>query len=112
MIIDYLKELILQNFGFSPTKEQGKVVDSLCEFILSKNQAGVFVPRGFPGPGKTSLVGALVKTMEQLPHIHRQRLYILIKLQHDEECALYSRRGFNDFKRRPVRLHLWNGETS
>lgn len=66
MIIDYLKELILQNFGFSPTKEQGKVVDSLCEFILSKNQDGVFVLRGFAGTGKTSLVGAIVKTMELL----------------------------------------------
>ena len=56
----------LTKLGFSPTKEQGKVVDSLCEFILSKNQDGVFVLRGFAGTGKTSLVGALVKTMEQL----------------------------------------------
>lgn len=66
MIIDYLKELILQNFGFSPTKEQAEIVDSLCKFILTSTQDDVFILRGFAGTGKTSIVGALVKTMEQL----------------------------------------------
>ncbi|MBQ0047831.1 MAG: AAA family ATPase [Prevotellaceae bacterium] len=66
MIKDYFKELILQNFGFPPTIQQSEVIDSLVDFILSTDADSVFVLRGFAGTGKTSLVSALVKTMEQL----------------------------------------------
>ena len=66
MINDYLKDLILHHFGLKPTHDQAKVIDSLCEFILSPDADSVFILRGFAGTGKTSLVSALVKTMEQL----------------------------------------------
>ena len=65
MIKEYLKEVILQNFGLKPTTDQAKVVDLLCDFILSPNNDSVFIMRGFAGTGKTSLMSALVKTMEQ-----------------------------------------------
>ena len=66
MLIDYLKDLILHHFGLKPTNDQTKVIDSLCQFILSPEADTVFILRGFAGTGKTSLVSALVKTMEQL----------------------------------------------
>ena len=73
MIIDYFKELILNNFGHNPTSQQQEVVEALAEFILrepatdaSHSNADVFILRGYAGTGKTSLVSALVKTMEQL----------------------------------------------
>ena len=66
MINDYLKELILHHFGLKPTQDQAKVIDSLCDFILTPDADSVFILRGFAGTGKTSLVSALVKTMEQL----------------------------------------------
>ena len=66
MINDYLKELILQNFGLKPTTDQEKVIESLCLFILSPDANSIFLLRGFAGTGKTSLVSALVKTMKQL----------------------------------------------
>ena len=66
MINDYLKELILQNFGLKPTTDQAKVIESLCQFILSPDANSIFLLRGFAGTGKTSLVSALVKTMKQL----------------------------------------------
>ena len=66
MINDYLKELILQNFGLKPTTDQEKVIESLCQFILSPDANSIFLLRGFAGTGKTSLVSALVKTMKQL----------------------------------------------
>ena len=66
MIKDYLKEVILQNFGLKPTTDQTKVIDLLCDFILSTDNDSVFILRGFAGTGKTSLMSALVKTMEQL----------------------------------------------
>jgi len=66
MIKDYLKDLILHHFGLKPTEDQSKVIDSLCQFILTPDADSVFILRGFAGTGKTSLVSALVKTMEQL----------------------------------------------
>ena len=80
MIFDYFRELILNNFGHNPTTQQQEVVEALAEFILretdseasadkqklSARNADVFILRGYAGTGKTSLVSALVKTMEQL----------------------------------------------
>jgi len=66
MINDYLEEQLLHNFGFTPTIEQAEVVKLLAEFILSPSADSVFVLKGFAGTGKTSLVSALVKTMEQI----------------------------------------------
>ena len=77
MINDYLKELILQNFGLKPTTDQEKVIESLCQFILSPDANSIFLLRGFAGTGKTSLVSALVKTMKQL----------------DRECTLMAPTG-------------------
>lgn len=77
MIKDYLKDLILHNFGFKPTIQQAEVVDSVCDFILSPNSDEVFLLRGFAGTGKTSLVSALVKTMQDL----------------NRECALMAPTG-------------------
>ena len=65
MIKDYLKEQILLNFGYSPTQDQEKVLDSLAEFVFSPNATDIFLLRGFAGTGKTSLLGALVKTLEE-----------------------------------------------
>ena len=66
MINEYLKELILHNFGLNPTADQAKVIDSLCQFILSPDASSIFLLRGFAGTGKTTLISALVKTMKQL----------------------------------------------
>ena len=77
MINDYLKELILQNFGLKPTTDQAKVIESLCQFILSPDANSIFLLRGFAGTGKTSLVSALVKTIKQL----------------DRECTLMAPTG-------------------
>lgn len=66
MIKDYFRELFLQNFGHIPTSDQIEAIDDLCHFILEPEADSVFVLRGFAGTGKTSLVSALVKTMQQL----------------------------------------------
>lgn len=66
MIKDYLKELILEKFGFLPTIQQQEVVEMLSQFLLSTDADSVFLLRGFAGTGKTSLVSALVGAMETL----------------------------------------------
>ena len=66
MINNYLETQIKENFPYEPTFEQEIAVKSLSEFLLSQSNDAVFVLRGYAGTGKTSLVGALVKTMDKL----------------------------------------------
>jgi exodeoxyribonuclease-5 len=66
MINSYLKRQIKENFSYHPTFEQEIALKSLSEFLLSSSKDEAFVLRGYAGTGKTSLVGALVKTMDKL----------------------------------------------
>ena len=50
----------------NPTLEQEKAVKSLADFLFSRQQDSVFLLKGYAGTGKTSLIGALVKTLDQL----------------------------------------------
>ena len=58
--------LIRENFVHNPTKEQEKVISLLSDFVLSREQDEVFLLKGYAGTGKTSLLAALVRTMQQL----------------------------------------------
>lgn len=66
MINNYLERQIKENFPYQPTPEQEKAVKSLSEFLLSPLNEAVFILRGYAGTGKTSLVGALVRTLDKL----------------------------------------------
>lgn len=66
MVIDYLKEQIEANFGHLPTQDQHQAIDLLAQFILSPETNRVFLLKGFAGTGKTSLLAAVVRTLEQL----------------------------------------------
>ena len=57
---------IKANFPYKPTVEQEKVLESLAFFLLAPETDGIFLLKGYAGTGKTSLVGALVKTLFQL----------------------------------------------
>ena len=54
------------NLLYKPTLEQEKAVKSLADFLFSRQQDSVFLLKGYAGTGKTSLIGALVKTLDQL----------------------------------------------
>ena len=66
MIIDYLEEQILQNFGHKPTSQQAELIRQLASFLLSDRGSEAFILCGYAGTGKTSLISALVKTMKSL----------------------------------------------
>lgn len=73
MISEDLKALIRRNFLHVPTEEQEYVMDLWCQFLLSKNDDCIFLMKGYAGTGKTSLIGALVRTMKIL----KQRVVLL-----------------------------------
>ena len=66
MINRYLTSQIKLNFPFKATVEQEKTIEKLSDFILSDDGRKVFLLCGYAGTGKTSLISALVRTMEQL----------------------------------------------
>ncbi len=66
MINRYLASQIKSNFPFTPTAEQEKAIDSLADFLFSDDDRKVFLLCGYAGTGKTSLISALVRTMQQL----------------------------------------------
>lgn len=66
MINRYLASQIKLNFPFNPTFEQENAIEKLSEFILSDDDRKVFLMCGYAGTGKTSLIAALVRTMEKL----------------------------------------------
>ena len=66
MINNYLERQIKENFPYQPTPEQEIAVKYLSEFLLSSRNKVVFMLRGYAGTSKTSLVGALVRTLDKL----------------------------------------------
>lgn len=66
MINSYLSDQITQNFPYKPTNDQFCALQKLSDFLLSTETDSLLLLKGYAGTGKTSLVGALVKTMEQL----------------------------------------------
>ena len=66
MIIDELKYRILQNFGFAPTTDQTHAIEVFTHFMTERDERVVMILRGSAGTGKTSLAGAIVRTLQQL----------------------------------------------
>ena len=66
MIQTYLGQQFKTNFPYKPTFEQENVVKMLADFLFSRKSEELFLLKGYAGTGKTSLIGALVKTLDQL----------------------------------------------
>ena len=73
MINEELKYRILQNFGFEPTADQIHAVDTFARFMTDRDERAAMILRGSAGTGKTSLAGAIVRTMLEL----RQKVSLL-----------------------------------
>lgn len=73
MIVDELKYKILQQFGFPPTLEQANALDVFACFLTDRNPQVVMILRGSAGTGKTSLSGAIVRTLQAI----RQKVMLL-----------------------------------
>ena len=66
MIIDELKYKILQQFGFPPTQEQAHALEVFAEFLTDRDPHVVMILRGSAGTGKTTLSGAIVRTLKEI----------------------------------------------
>lgn len=66
MINSFVTAKIRENFGFVPTAEQSEAIALVGDFLMSRRGMELFLLRGYAGTGKTTLVGALVKTLTEL----------------------------------------------
>ncbi|MCL1937690.1 MAG: AAA family ATPase [Candidatus Azobacteroides sp.] len=66
MINQFFLEQIKKYFPFIPTEEQDLALVKLNNFLFERNNQSLFLLTGYAGTGKSSLVGAIVKTMNEL----------------------------------------------
>lgn len=65
MIDKFFKEKVKTSFGFELTSEQDKALSEIVEFLFSQESDNLYLLKGYAGTGKSSLIGALVKTMSE-----------------------------------------------
>lgn len=65
MINRFFIEKIHANFPFNFTNDQIKALNEITDFLFSREGNLVFLLKGYAGTGKSSLIGSLVKTMNQ-----------------------------------------------
>ncbi|MDR0546038.1 MAG: AAA family ATPase [Dysgonamonadaceae bacterium] len=66
MMQQFFLEQIKKHFPFTPTDEQNAALTSLSLFLFDRNNDSLFLLKGYAGTGKSSLIGALVKTLTDL----------------------------------------------
>ena len=73
MIADYYISTITAQLGLTPTPEQGAAISCFANFALDRNGMTAMILRGSAGTGKTTLAGAIVRSMVQM----KQKLVLL-----------------------------------
>ncbi|MDR3060954.1 MAG: AAA family ATPase [Dysgonamonadaceae bacterium] len=66
MLSNFFLEKIKKNFPHVPTQEQDMALSELSEFIFNRDNESLFLLKGYAGTGKSSLVGSIVRTMNEL----------------------------------------------
>ena len=65
MIADFIRDNIASFFTFKPTDEQFSALNTLSDFLSSPDSSGVLLFKGYAGTGKTTMLSAVVKVMDQ-----------------------------------------------
>lgn len=66
MLQNFIASQIKAQLPFEPTDQQIHLLDALGEFLMSTDKEKVFLLRGYAGTGKTSVVSALVRALNEL----------------------------------------------
>jgi exodeoxyribonuclease V len=64
MLKGHMISMIRENMGHQPTSGQEELIGKLAGFIMEDNEKKAFIVKGYAGTGKTTLVSAVVKTLE------------------------------------------------
>lgn len=64
MIQSYIQSLLSDNLGHKPTSDQEVAINALSDYVVQNSNDSIFILKGYAGTGKTSLINALVRTLE------------------------------------------------
>ena len=64
MLKGHMISMIRENLGHQPTIGQEELIGKLADFIMEDNEKKAFIVKGYAGTGKTTLVSAVVRTLE------------------------------------------------
>lgn len=66
MLHNFISQSIKNELPFEPTAQQAELLDKLGEFVMAKDQAKIFLLKGYAGTGKTSVISALVRALNTM----------------------------------------------
>ena len=66
--LDSFESIIKRHFKHTFTAQQKDLIIGLKNFIFSLNTKGLFIISGYAGTGKSSLIGAIVKGLEEIDY--------------------------------------------
>ena len=66
MVTHLLSDRIKKFLDYEPTQEQRSLMEQLSSFVLEGGDDSLFLLKGYAGTGKTSVIGCLVKALEEL----------------------------------------------
>lgn len=66
MLNNYLTQQIKRNFCYQPTEEQENAIECIADFLFKPKNDTLLLLKGYAGTGKTTLIGAVVKTLSDL----------------------------------------------
>lgn len=66
MLKDFIINKIKKELPFEPNEEKERLFDALGEFLIARDENKCFLLTGYAGTGKTSVVSALVKALDDL----------------------------------------------
>ncbi|MEL7586689.1 MAG: AAA family ATPase [Prolixibacteraceae bacterium] len=64
MLTSHIQSQLIRNLGFTPTPGQRELSEKLAAFVCNDDRDSVFILKGYAGTGKTSMLRALVRTLE------------------------------------------------
>ncbi|MEE4116784.1 MAG: AAA family ATPase [Marinilabiliaceae bacterium] len=64
MLKSHIESILVDNLGHTPTADQSEAISGLSAYVLENNNDNIFVLTGYAGTGKTTLIKALVRTLE------------------------------------------------
>ncbi len=66
--VEYLAGCIRKNLGYQPTPCQDELFNRLAAFVVSDRECDIMVVAGYAGTGKTTAIGAFVRTLKQFKY--------------------------------------------
>ena len=66
--LDRFESIIKRHFKHTFTAQQKDLIQGLKKFIFSINTKDLFIISGYAGTGKSSLIGAIVKSLEEIDY--------------------------------------------